>query len=341
MSRANRTPPLATTPEGVSTPGLPLGAVYGRTFPAAGAAEFAQRLEGSGAAEFWVIEDCFFTSAPTLAASALTRTDRLRVGIGIVPAVSRAAAVTAMEFATLAGLGPGRLIGGIGHGVAEWMAQLGVLPGSPLTALEETLVAVRRLMAGERVSVTGRYVELDHVQLDQPPSPVPRVLAGVRGPRSMAMAGRCADGVLLAEPAAATYVRWAREAAGAGPDFPVHVFTVFGVDSDQAAARRMWSGFLGARIEEAAVGMTVLPFFDELRERWGTGGAAALETAPQEWWHELMAVGTPEDVSEHLSRLAAAGVAGTAFILSPDLAVAHGQLADIESLLRRRNGTVH
>lgn len=317
----------------MARPGIPVGAVFGRTFPAAGIGPFAERLEAMGADECWVIEDCFFTSAPALAAAALSRTSRVTVGIGIVPAVARTPAVTAMEFATLAGLAPGRLIGGIGHGVQAWMAQMGVRPASPLTALEETLVTVRRLLAGDEVSVQGRYVTLDRVRLEQPPTPAPPVLAGVIGPKSMAVAGRCADGVVLAEPVSPTYVRWAREAAGAGAAFPLHVFTVFGVDRDRAAARRMWSHFLGQRVDEAQPSLRMLPYFDELAQRWREGGAAALETAPDEWWLDLVAVGTPEDAREHVDRLAAAGAAGVAMILPADHPAALGQLDQLAGLL--------
>src|SRR5690606_39665550 len=130
-------------------------------YPAALVRDIAQRLEAGGADQLWVIEDCFYTAGVSLSAAALAVTDSLRVGLGIVPAVALNAAVTAMEFATLCGLGPGRFIPGIGHGVQSWMAQMGARPASPLQALEEVLVAVRRLLAGERVTMSGRYVRLE------------------------------------------------------------------------------------------------------------------------------------------------------------------------------------
>ena len=126
---------------------------FPRTFPAALVTDVARRLEAGGADELWVIEDCFYTAGPSLVAAALSVTERLTVGLGIVPAVARTAAVTAMEFATLDALGPGRFLPGIGHGVQEWMGQMGVRPRSPLTALEEVTVAVNRLLAGEDVTV--------------------------------------------------------------------------------------------------------------------------------------------------------------------------------------------
>ena len=99
-----------------------------------------------------------------------------------MPAVARNPAIAAMELATLAGLAPGRVIGGIGHGVQEWMAQIGARQTSPVTALDEVITALRALLRGETVTTAGSFVQLDHVALERPPDPVPPVLAGVRRP---------------------------------------------------------------------------------------------------------------------------------------------------------------
>ena len=101
--------------------------------------EFAERVDAGGVDELWVIEDCFYTAGISLAATALARTERLVVGLGILPAVARTAAVTAMELATLGQLAPGRIIGGIGHGIQEWMGQMGVRPARPVATLEATI----------------------------------------------------------------------------------------------------------------------------------------------------------------------------------------------------------
>ena len=209
-----------------------IGMCFDRTFPPGFVTEVAHHLDEGGADQLWIIEDCFYTAGVSLAATALATTERLNVGIGILPAVARNPAVTAMEIATLCELAPGRVLPGIGHGVQSWMEQMGARTPSPLTTLEETIVAVRRLLAGENVTMHGRHVELDEVQLDRPPAIVPPVLAGVRGPKSLQMAGRVAGGVVLAEPASPAYVAWALEQAGqpAGfhvvPKFHVAVFPV-------------------------------------------------------------------------------------------------------------------
>ncbi|CAM5603823.1 LLM class flavin-dependent oxidoreductase OS=Streptomyces tendae OX=1932 GN=F3L20_04795 PE=4 SV=1 [Streptomyces tendae] len=77
-----------------------------------------------------------------------------------------------MEAASLHRMFPGRPILGVGHGVQDWMGQVGARVGSPLTLLREHLLALRALLAGETVTTKGRYVTLDGVALDWP-RPVP------------------------------------------------------------------------------------------------------------------------------------------------------------------------
>ena len=154
---------------------LNIGYCFDRTYPPHAIREFADRLEAGGVDQLWVIEDCFFTSGITLAAAALARTDRLTVGLGILPAVARNPAITAMELATLANMAPGRLLAGIGHGVQSWMEQMGARTPSPLTTLEEVLTVVRQLLRGEQVTFHGRQVHLTDVLLDQPPAVAPPV----------------------------------------------------------------------------------------------------------------------------------------------------------------------
>lgn len=177
---------------------LSLGLAYVPDLPPERLRELATTAEAAGLDEFWVWEDCFKESGIATAAAALAWTDRIAVGIGLLPVPLRNVALTAMEVATLERLFPGRLRAGVGHGVQDWMQQVGARAASPLTLLEEHATALRALLAGERVTTAGRYVTLDDVALDWPPSPPPPLLIGGTGPRSLALAGRLGDGTLLA-----------------------------------------------------------------------------------------------------------------------------------------------
>ena len=183
-----------------------------------------EHAEAAGVAELWLWEDCFLEGGLTTAAAALAWSERLVVGVGLLPVPLRNPALAAMEMeiATLARLFPDRLVVTLGHGVQEWMAQVGSSVDSPLTLLREHTVAVRSLLAGETVDVSGRYVHLDRIALDWPPPCPPRLLVGGRGPRTVALAGELADGVLLDSVVDAEGVARARALVG---DAHVAVYT--------------------------------------------------------------------------------------------------------------------
>lgn len=166
--------------------------------------------------ELWIVEDLPYAGGISQAAAVLEATATSGggagpvIGHGIAPAPFRNPAALAMEWATLAEMHPGRLALGIGHGVQSWMAQIGERVASPLALLEESIVVVQRLLAGERVAFDGRYVTIDDVELVFPPAEVPLVSAGVTGPKSLEMAGRVASGTVLGEGFDAGAVRSAR-----------------------------------------------------------------------------------------------------------------------------------
>jgi 5,10-methylenetetrahydromethanopterin reductase len=223
------------------TPPPRLGITYVPYLPPEQLRDLATAAETGGLDELWVWEDCFKQSGPASAAAALAWTSRIRVGIGLMPAPLRNVALTAMEIATLERLFPGRVIPGIGHGVQDWMAQAGARVASPLTLLREQALAIRRLLAGEEVSVDGRYVRLDRVALDWPPPEPPPLAIGAFGPKSIALAGELAD-VFLAAAAPTTEVldatvsrltaarRHARPESG-GPELVVSQLLATGPDA--------------------------------------------------------------------------------------------------------------
>jgi alkanesulfonate monooxygenase SsuD/methylene tetrahydromethanopterin reductase-like flavin-dependent oxidoreductase (luciferase family) len=157
----------------------------------------ARAADEAGLAELWLWEDCFAESGLGAAAALLGATERLRVGVGVMPVPLRNVAITAMEIATLDRLFPGRLIVGIGHGVQDWMGQVGVRPRSLLTLFREYATALRALLDGEEVTVNGEYVHLDRVRLTWPPAGRVPLYAGVTGDRSLRLAGEVADGTVL------------------------------------------------------------------------------------------------------------------------------------------------
>ena len=301
-----------------------------RNLPADRIVDFAKAAEWLGFDELWIVEDCFYRGGIAQTAVVLASTERIHVGIGILPAAARNTAFATLEINTLAELFPGRVTVGIGHGMPAWMRQVGAWPASPLTMLEETVSATRALLRGERVSVEGRYVRMRDVVLENAAPHAPLVLAGVRGPKSLAVSGRVADGTVLAEPVTPEYLaRVIREVGAEGPHRIV-AYSVAAVDADASVARdRARGGLTWVGEPDGRVHIEPLPFAEEffaLRETVGTPEEFAA-ILPDAWVDRLAVVGTPESARARRDELHAAGAASVVFIpAGPD------PLAAIEAL---------
>jgi 5,10-methylenetetrahydromethanopterin reductase len=300
--------------------GRRIGVMVSPKAPPEALPDVARGAEGDGFDELWLAEDCFETGGIATAGAALAATDRLAVGIGLLPAAARNAAITAMELATLGRLYPGRFIAGFGHGVDAWMRRVGARPANRLAALEETVAAVRALLAGEELAVDGRHVALDAVRLAHPPEPPPAVVIGTTGARGLEIAGRASDGILLPEGSGPRAVRSLRaEAAGVATT----VYAWLSVDDDAHAAF-------------AAVRPAV--------EAWAAGGLyprlTALAGVPADGaiddrvLREVAVAGDPADCARAVEALWDAGADSVALL--PRGADAAGQLARFAADVRPR-----
>ncbi len=174
-----------------------LGAIFPPDLPPERLRSAAVAADRSGLEQLWLWEDCFKESGIATAAAVLAWTEHLTVGIGLLPVPLRNVALTAMEIATLERLFPGRLVPGVGHGVAEWMQQVGAAPQSLMTLLREYTTALRALLHGESVTTDGRYVRLADVALDWPPAAAPPLLVGAVRERTVSLAGELGEGVIM------------------------------------------------------------------------------------------------------------------------------------------------
>jgi alkanesulfonate monooxygenase SsuD/methylene tetrahydromethanopterin reductase-like flavin-dependent oxidoreductase (luciferase family) len=260
----------------------------------------ARLLERLGFDELWIAEDCFAHGGVAAAASALACTERLSVGIGLLPASVRNVAMIAMELGSLALLHPGRVQAAFGHGVEAWMRQIGARPPNRVTALREVVSATRSLLRGETVTVTGSHITLDRVALDRPPEPAPLVLIGTTGTQGIAAAREVADGLLLPEGSGPAAVRWATALLDGAGSATVYAWTR--VDDDRARALdrvrpvvRAWrDGGLYPRLVASS-------------------GLAATGEIDDRQIEELAVAGSPRDCAAAVSHLRAAGAASLVF----------------------------
>jgi 5,10-methylenetetrahydromethanopterin reductase len=270
-----------------------IGVMFRPEWPPEELPAFARLAEHDGFDELWLVEDCFLSGGPTMAATALAVTTRIGVGIGLLPAAVRNPAIVAMELAGLARVHPGRFTAAFGHGVEPWMQQIDARPPDRLAALNETVAAVKALLAGDAVTTHGKHVRLQDVRLAHAPAEPPPILIGTTGPRALT-AAKAADGVLLPEGSVPEAVRWARGLSGAKP---TTVYAWLSLDDDRTAA--------ADALKPAIEGWMRLGLYPHLQERAGLEtGAADLEG---DRIRALAVAGDARDCARAIAELWAAG----------------------------------
>lgn len=210
--------------------------------PVADFTRLAEGAEEAGFDQIWVSHDLFLRAAPVLVASAAARTERIKLGIGVMNPYSIHPAEIAMSAATLQELSGGRFLLGLAAGAAEFLAWAGIARTEPLARTREAVLACRALLSGERPATLAGTGTWGREARLTPSFPVP-IYLGAMGPRMLALAGTVADGVLaLSFPperaaAAAAVVREAARAAGREEtelDLPACFWC--SIDDDQASA---------------------------------------------------------------------------------------------------------
>lgn len=304
----------------------PIGMMlHGGTAPSR-LAELSQRVEQLGFGSLWLSEDYFFLGGVSSAAIALQATESIDVGIGILSAVVRHPAVTAMEVATLTNAFPGRLRTGIGHGLPAWTRQMGLYPKRPVAVLREVVESVRHLVAGETLTASDGHFTFDNVALTHPNAEPIELYTGVIGPKSLELSGEIADGTIMSVIAAPKYLEYVKRhvAAGAaksGRDPDAHqlpTFVIYHADHDGDAARA--AARLGVAFYLWAIGPTpmtdVYGINGELAALIEEGGLEAVTDRMPADWLELFAIsGTPADCAAQIPAFLEAGA--TSLVLAP------------------------
>jgi 5,10-methylenetetrahydromethanopterin reductase len=157
----------------------------------------AQAAEAAGFDQFWVSNDLFLRSAPVILTAIGQATSRIEIGSSILNPYTVNPAELAMLAATLDELTGNRFNLGIASGASEFLGWVGLEQGKPLAAMRETVEAIRRLLAGERVSLDGKFLRWsDDAYLRFDALRVTPIYLGALGPNMLRLAGEIADGVL-------------------------------------------------------------------------------------------------------------------------------------------------
>jgi 5,10-methylenetetrahydromethanopterin reductase len=168
--------------------------------------DLAKAAEANGLSSVWFAENPLERGVlPALAACA-ANTSRIELGVGVWNPYLRHPAQIAMDISALDELSNGRMALGIGSGQAAPIEKLGIDNTRPLGALEDCFATVRALLRGETVG---------GVKLSYAARPDIPLLMAARGPRTLELCGRIADGLIVSNMCPPGFARHAATAARA------------------------------------------------------------------------------------------------------------------------------
>ncbi len=163
--------------------------------------EYAQYAEKKGFEAVWQAESRLVRDAIVPMAAYAAVTEKIKIGSGVINNWTRNIGLLASTFLTLDDLAPNRIICGIGAWWDPLAKNVGIIRNKPLVAMKETVTVLKRLLAMERVTFHGEFINVDGIELDvvhgrREPRNV-QVFIGATGDMMMEMAGEIANGVVM------------------------------------------------------------------------------------------------------------------------------------------------
>ena len=175
-----------------------LGVLLYADYSLAELAALGRLCDGLGYRDFWYTDVRFGRECYLGLAAVAAATGRIQLGPGVTDPFTRHPAITAATIATFDELSGGRALLGLGIG-GQGFRELGVERRRPVAALRETIEVVRGLWSGRTVDFQGKVVSLAGGRLGFTPvrDRIPIRIA-THGPQIARLAGKIADGVLIA-----------------------------------------------------------------------------------------------------------------------------------------------
>ena len=297
---------------------------------------WAQIAEAEGLGGIWIAELYYGRGLIATCASIAAATSKIKIGFGIVSPFARHPAVIAMEAGSIDEISNGRLMIGLGVGQMAVTRQ-GVGNPRPAISLKEAVEIIRAMIAGEQVVYEGRFFEMT-----PPGSPlffetlrkeVP-IHLGVMGEKSLQLAGRIANGVLLGMFSTPGMAGWARGQIEAGlaqagrswDDFEFRSYITFSVDKNATKAKDSVRGILAAYLSEGVSTSATNPdsprwrysnvtpeellsVKEEVGKYWSKGDQKKAEQSiPVPFIDKMIVAGEPDECVERFAAYAEAGL---------------------------------
>jgi alkanesulfonate monooxygenase SsuD/methylene tetrahydromethanopterin reductase-like flavin-dependent oxidoreductase (luciferase family) len=238
----------------------------------------------------------------TLMAALAAGTQRVQLGPLVACTAFHPPGLIARMAAALAEVSGGRFVLGLGAGWNEDEFRAFGLPyDHRVSRFEESFTIIRRLLAGERVTLDGRYYQAEDAVLRPAPPEPPRMMIGSNGPRMLS----------IALPHVEAWNTW-YEDFGNSPEG-------FAALNDRISAAARDAGRDPSEIERSACVLVALGASDE-------GQGRTSEAPPLE--------GSAAEVASRLRELAEAGADEVILVVSPITERSIRELAEVLALTR-------
>ena len=302
---------------------------YEGGLPFADALEMTQRAEALGLDSVWVPE-AWGTDAISLLGALAARTERIRLGTGIVNVFSRTPTLLGQTAATLDLISNGRFILGLGTSghqvISGWH---GMRFDRPLQRMRETVEIVRRVLRQERLRFEGEIFTLNQglKLLARPVRPTVPIFLATLTPAGLRLTGEVADGWIptLFSPDHLDLFRpeleaGARAAGRSLDSLEIAPYVPVLIDDDRSGARdaiRPW-----VALYVGGMGSRAKNFYNEVVQRYGFKDEArdiqelylsgkkleAIRRVPDTLVDAITIVGPPGYVRERIEAWSSAGV---------------------------------
>lgn len=180
---------------------IPLGIQLGDRLSLAQTKWAADYADENGLESLWVAEGRLSRDGITLAAILADRTERIKIGNGVLNNRTRNVGLMAVTFKTLDEIAPGRIFLGMGAWWEPIATKLGTPLRKPLKHMREYIDALRQFFDNQEVHIDGEFVYVDGARFDSmyrenKPVHMP-IYIGAVGPKMLELSGEIADGVNL------------------------------------------------------------------------------------------------------------------------------------------------
>ncbi len=284
--------------------------------PALKVGYMAKLAEDAGFDTIWITDHYNNRDVYSTLAILSLATSKVKLGTGVTNPYTRNVAVTASSIASINEISGGRAILGIGPGDKATFDAMGIAWERPLTAVRESVSAIRDLLAKKRVAGHG----MGGAQLAFKAGEIP-IYIGAQGPKMLEMAGQIADGVLVnaSHPDDFNYavplVKKGAKKAGRDPEeVEICAYTSFSADKNgekAAAEAKIVVAFIVAGSPETVLSRHGI----KPEEAAAVSGAigkgdfgAALGAVSDEMIRAFSVSGTPDDCKMRVEELLATGV---------------------------------